>query len=750
MKKESRLRPFLISLPVIFIGISAYLFSVPFLEFMELKTVDLRFKSRGNIAPGQDVVLAVIDEKSIFQEGKWVWPRSKMADIVEKLSAAGSKVIAFDIGFLEADESHKKIIQTIENIESKFRDRDLRDPGFEDYLEKLKIQNENDKLLANAIKDSHAKVILGYFFHTESERPGHINEKQLSIHKENIRGSQYKLVRHPPEGLPDVILNTASAPQSNIPLISEASDYSGYFNMFPDDDGVVRWIPGVIKFGEDRLYAPLSLMAVSAYLNTPLLLKVAEYGIEAVQIGNRIIPVDEKGQMLINYRGEEKTFPHYPVTDILNGTIPDDELRDKIVLVGVTAVGIYDLRVTPLGTVFPGVEIHANIADSILAEDFLQQPAWLAVFDLMGIIAVGIFLGVALPRTGVISGAVIALCLFISYIFLCQHFFSAMGLILNLVYPLSVIIFVYISITIYKYFAESRQKRFIKNAFSTYLAPSVVENLINSPEKLVLGGEKRIITAFFSDVQGFTSISEKLLPEELVELLNEFLTEMTNIILDHKGTVDKFEGDAIIAFFGAPNDLENQAEAACMACVDMQKRLVQLRAGWKKLGKPELKMRVGLYTGTAVVGNMGSKNRMDYTMMGDTVNTAARLEGVNKIYGIYSLVGETTRDAAGKKIIMREIDSINVVGKKEAVTIYQPIAYREDMDNHMVETMGHYASGLTAYRNRDWSSAILFFKAALEVMPDDGPSKTMLARCEELAKTPPAEDWDGVFTMKTK
>ncbi len=749
MKKESRLKPLLISLIVISVGIFAYMSSVPFLEFMELKTVDLRFKSRGEILPRQDVVLAVIDEKSISQEGKWVWPRSKMADIVKKLSAAGAKIIAFDIGFLEADESHKKIIQTIKNIKNEFRDRDLRDIGFENYLKSLEIQKDNDKLLADAIKNSSAKVILGYFFHTESEMPDHIDKEHLRTHRENIRGSQYKLVRYPPGELPDVILNTASAPQSNIKVISDSTNYSGFFNMFPDRDGVVRWMPGVIKFGED-LYAPLSLMAVSAYRNTPLLVKMAEYGIEAVQIGSLTIPVDEKGQILINYRGEEKTFPHYPVTDILNGTVPDDDLRDKIVFVGVTAVGIYDMRVTPLGTVFPGVEIHANIADSILAEDFVQQPAGLAVFDFIGIIVAGLFLGIVLPRAGVISGAVIALCLFISYISLCQYFFSHKGLVFNLVYPLSVIILVYITITVYKYFTESKQKKFIKSAFSTYLAPSVVENLIKSPEKLVLGGEKRIITAFFSDVQGFTSISEKLLPEELVELLNEFLTEMTDILLNYKGTVDKFEGDAIIAFFGAPNDLDNQAEAACMACVDMQKRLTQLRAGWKKQGKPELKMRVGLYTGSAVVGNMGSKNRMDYTMMGDTVNTAARLEGVNKIYGIYTLIGETTRDAAGKRIVMREIDSINVVGKKEPVTIYQPMGYREDTDEQTIETMGHYANGLSAYRNRDWSSAILFFKAALDVTSDDGPAKTMLARCEELRKTPPAEDWNGVFTMKTK
>ncbi|MCK4468058.1 MAG: adenylate/guanylate cyclase domain-containing protein, partial [Desulfobacterales bacterium] len=460
-------------------------------------------------------------------------------------------------------------------------------------------------------------------------------------------------------------------------------------------------------------------------------MNIGEYGVERVQIGKLAVPTDELGRILINYRGAGKTFPHIPVTDILNNNIADTVVKDKIVIVGATAVGIYDLRVTPFGTVFPGVEIHANVVDSILSKDFMYQPAWAAIFDIMAIIVAGLILGLVLPKAGGISGAAAGFSLFIGYMLLCQYLFSQKGLILNLVYPLTVIILVYTSITAYKYFTESRQKRFIKNAFSTYLAPTVVKQLIESPEKLVLGGEERVITAFFSDIQSFTSISEGLAPEELVELLNEFLTEMTSIILKYEGTVDKFEGDAIIAFFGAPNELENQEEIACMACIDMQKRLSELRANWKISGKPELHMRIGLCTGVAVVGNMGSKTRMDYTMMGDTVNIAARLEGVNKIYGIYTLISETTYREAGDKIMAREIDSINVVGKKEPVTIYQLLGYLEDINERINKTIDNYSNGLYAYRNQDWEKAGSFFKAALELTSDDSPSKVMLLRCDE-------------------
>ncbi|MDO9567631.1 MAG: adenylate/guanylate cyclase domain-containing protein [Candidatus Desulfaltia sp.] len=747
MKKIALLYPLFISMFAIFVGILAYLQGISFLDLMELKTIDLRFETRGQISPRPDVVLAVIDEKSIGKEGKWVWPRSKIANLVTKLSKAGAGVIAFDIGFFEEDD--KKIVNTINEIQRTIHDHNIRKKEIDSYLKNLKKHANNDQLLADAIRNSTAKIVLGYFFHTDPTESSHISENQISIHKKNISGSRYKFIRYASGASQNIPLVEAKTPQSNIEIISTATDYSGFFNMLPDKDGVVRWMPGVFKCAE-KLYAPLSLIALSAYLESPISINIGEYGVERVQVGKIMVPTDELGRILINYRGAGKTFPHIPVTDILNNNIADTVVKDKIVIVGATAVGIYDLRVTPFENVFPGVEIHANVVDSILSKDFMYQPAWAAIFDIMAIIVAGLILGLVLPKAGGISGAAAGFSLFAGYILLCQYLFSQKGLILNLVYPLSVIILVYISITAYKYFTESKQKKFIKDAFSTYLAPAVVKQLIESPEKLVLGGEERKITAFFSDIQGFTGISEGLTPKELVELLNEFLTETTNIILKYEGTVDKFEGDAIIAFFGAPNDLENQEEIACMACIDMQKRLSELREGWKTSGKPELYMRIGLCTGPAVVGNMGSKTRMDYTMMGDTVNIASRLEGVNKIYGIYMLIGETTFRKAGDKIMAREIDSINVVGKKEPVRVYQLLGYKKDIGESMDKTIDNYSSGLYAYRNQDWEKAESFFKAVLELTPDDGPSKTMLLRCDEYKINPPPKNWDGSFTMKTK
>jgi len=741
-----------ISVTVTVAGMCLYLYEIPFLEFMELKTLDLRFVSREPVATSSKIVLAVVDEKSLADPrlGNWVWPRTVIAELITKLSEKGARVIAFDIGFFEPDKNSKQVIEAIDEIKSELQRCSIDRSEITAYIENLKQEADNDSRLAHAIKNSRSKIVLGYFFHTEAEIPKHIKEQDIEQYEQDILSSRYDIVRSPAEGFADtVMLKEASAPQPNIRVISDAADCSGFFNMFPDEDGVVRWIPGIIRF-KGGLYVPLSMEMVGAYLNAPLSVRLDESGIRSVHIGSKAVAVNEFGLLMINYRGEEKTFPHIPIADILYGDLPEETFQDKIVIVGATAAGIYDMRVTPLGSTFPGLEIHANIADSILSEDFLYRPAWVTGFDLAAMLIAGFLLRIFIPRTRAASGAAVAAVLFVSHILTAQYLFSRERVIVSIFYPLCVIVLLYVAIIAYRYFTESKQKQFIKDAFSSYLAPSVVEYLIDNPGKLILGGQERIITAFFSDVQGFTGISEKLSPNEVVALLNEFLTEMTNIILDHKGTVDKFEGDAIVAFFGAPNDLKNQARAACMAGIDMQKRLVQLREQWRKNNKPELKMRIGMFTGLAVVGNMGSRQRMDYTMMGDTVNTAARLEGVNKFYGTYTLIGERTRNEVGNTILTREIDMITVVGKKEAVRIYELMGYAEDMDPKTFEVTEKYAEGLNAYRNKDWDRAEHFFNTVLECSPDDGPSLTLLERCAHFRINPPSESWNGSFMMETK
>ncbi len=747
MGSHSKFMPFLIAVVIIIFGVTAYLIGIPFIDHIELKTIDLRFQARGKIQPSPGVVLAVIDEKSIDQEGKWIWPRRKIAKLVDKLSAAGARVIAFDIGFIDPDD--KGEILTLNNIENKLMQQGIVDPSLQSYLEKLKAEADNDGQLAAAIRKSAAKVVLGYFFEMNPADTAHLPESEIEAKTRAASSSRYTLVRYTSAQAQNTPLIQAAFPDSNIPRIAESTPYSGYFNMFPDDDGVIRWVPGVIRY-KGGLYAPLALMALSAYADAPLSITIGGYGVEDLSIGGFPIPTDQYGRIMINYRGGAETFPHISVTDILHDRVNPDRLKGRIVIVGVTAVGIYDLRVTPFASVFPGTEIHANIIDSVLSQDFLRQPSWGVTFDILMMIFSGLFLGLTIPRTRALTGAMAAAALIGGYIFFCQYMFSHMGLVMNVVYPVLLMGGVYIVVSLYRFLMEESQKRFIKNAFSTFLSPSVVDQLIESPDKLKLGGEKREITAFFSDVEGFTTISEKLDPETLVELLNEFLTEMTDIVLANAGMVDKFEGDAIIAMFGAPNELKEHAQAACISCIQMQKRLDELRPKWELEKGVSIKMRIGLYSGYAVVGNMGSRKRMDYTMMGDTVNTAARLEGVNKFYGTYVMIGETTYAAASDVIFAREIDAINVVGKKVPVRIYHVIGLPDEVDEPTRQMADWYQQGLAAYRSQAWDEAISLFGRALKIVPADKASRVMIERCNAYKADPPGEDWNGAYTMKSK
>ncbi len=747
MGRFLKLNPMILASISIITGIAAYLLQISIIEDIELRTVDLRFRSRGTVEPAGDIVLAVVDEKSIHQEGKWVWPRDKFTALVHKLSEAGARVVAFDIGFLEEDD--RTTLEAIADIQRRASRPGAVDPEFKAYLDDLARRSDRDRRLAEALSASEARIVLGYFFHMSRGELAHLSDADLAAHADRVRNGAYPMVRYRSQSDRGIATIQAVLPQSNIAPIARAARHAGYFNMFPDRDGVVRWIPAVIEFN-GAFYAPLSLMAAAAYLDAPLSVRVNSYGIEAVYVGNQAIATDELGRVLINYRGPTGTFPHFSITDILHDRIDPGRLRDKIVMVGATATGIYDMRVTPFGSVFPGLEIHANVVDSILARSFLEHPGWAAIFDLMAICLMGGVVWLVHTRTGVITSAVAVLLLFTGYIGLCQMLFVRRGWLLNMAYPLIVLFLAYVSITAFRYIAESRQKKFIRDAFSTYLAPAVVKRLIESPERLVLGGEEREITAFFSDVQGFTGISERLSARELVELLNEFLTEMTDIILAHEGTVDKFEGDAIIAFFGAPNHLPDHAEVACRACLQMQSRLAELRGKWHAAGKPELKMRIGMNTGMAVVGNMGSRQRMDYTMMGDSVNTAARLEGVNKVYGTYTMVSAATLAKVGKDVIGRQLDAIHVVGKTEPVVVYELLGLAGEVPAPRLEAAAAYDSGLAAYRRRDWDEAIAFFNQALAICPDDGPSRVMAERCDRYRKEPPPESWNGAFSMMNK
>ena len=721
-----------------------------FFEDMALKTIDLRFRARGPMAIDNRVVIAAIDEKSLAREGKWMWPRSRIAELITRLSQAGAAVIALDIVFSEPDPFN--MTPHISEIQQKLAQHQIQSPEIFQYLENLAQQSDHDQLLARSIRTASAQVITGFFLQMEKAQALHTTPAQRTRTLELIQPAACNVLIYQSAAAMDFPFVNAFGATTSIAEISRATRRSGFFNAIPDADGTIRTVPVVVRLESD-LYTPLSVQAVSAFLHDDPRGEVAVWGMTDFSPGKEIhLPTTPQGKLFINYRGGTDTFPYISATDILNDHIPPGAVKDKIVILGATATGIFDAVTTPFEAVYPGPEVHATLVDMMLNKNFLYLPPWSGGITLLTMMGLAVVLGLLISGAGAVKGAAIALTGFTAYVLACQYAFSAHGCILNMVYPLLTILITYGLMTAHTFLTVTRQKRFIRNAFSTYLSPSVVRQLEETPESLKLGGEKRRITAFFSDVASFTRISESLSPEALVGLLNEFLTEMTDIILKHGGTVDKFEGDAIIAFFGAPTKIDHQEEAAAKVAIEMQKRLAQLRTQWEGQNKPLLFMRIGMATGDAVVGNMGSKNRMDYTMMGDTVNTASRLEGANKVYGSAILVCEATFSAAtaSGKVYGREIDRVLVMGKSRPVRIYELMGMTADLDDTSKQLAAAYSHGVQAMYSGDWNGAAALFKTALAIVPGDGPSQALLTRCQQYKVSPPAPPWDGVFALPTK
>ena len=425
-----------------------------------------------------------------------------------------------------------------------------------------------------------------------------------------------------------------------------------------------------------------------------------------------------------------------------------EKLRDHSVIIGYTATAAHDIGVTPLAPEYPKMGTYHNIVNTILQKAFIRKIDAPITYAIMLLLALGI--GVVIQRLSAtrsiitMIGSIVLANLAVMLLFAFANIWvDQLGITLALFLPSIVI-------TSVKFMSEESQKRFIKSAFSHYLSPRVIDQIIKNPDYLKLGGEARQITIFFSDVAGFSTISESLTPPELVALLNEYLSQMTDIILGHDGTVDKYEGDAIMAFYGAPNRLADHAVKACLAAIDMKKRLAEMREVWRKLGKHELRVRMGMNTGEAVVGNMGSHTRMDYTAMGDAVNLASRLEGANKFYGTYAMISQSTYEAARDAVETRQLDLIRVVGKTEPITVYELLGRKGQLPDYMYEMLSKYNEGLELFKAREWEKARNAFRAGLRVVKDDGPCKTYVDRCTEFMSSPPPKNWDGVYKLKSK
>ncbi len=723
---------------------------IPILDLIELKTYDLRFLSRGPLHPSPVVALALVDEKSLDKEGRWPWPRSKMASLVNILSQDGAKVIGFDIGFLEPDEN--SLLQFINQFAQKIDALDIRDTRLTDFMNVNKENADNDLALAKAIRNSSSKVVLGYFFHmSQAELDYRIDQKELDKQIERISASKYPFVISDDPRMQFFPFPKAYAPESNLEILTEATSSAGFFTLSADYDGVVRWMPLAIQCGEN-LYPPLSVSCAWLYLDKPqLMVEVARYGAKGIKMGKRFIPTDENGQLLINYLGPQKTFQHVSITDILDGKIAKGTFKDRIVLVGATAMGTHDLRSTPFSVFFPGVEIHATVIENILAQNFLSKPKWSTIYDLFAIIVLGVLTGIALPHLSAVKGILFAGGLFALHILIAQQLFSSSRVWLNIVYPLAVLAFTYTALTLYHYVTEERERKKIKGAFRHYVSPLVIEEILKDPARLKLGGQEKVLTVLFSDLAGFSGYSERYAPNEMISILSEYFEIMTDQVFAHQGTLKEYVGDELMAIFGAPLDQADHAQRACAAALAMRDRLQALRQEWARIGRPPLAARTGINSGLMLVGNIGSRYRFSYGALGDQVNLGSRLEGLNKMYRTEIILGENTARLVEGSFLLRELDMVRVVGRKQPLRIYELVGKADDsLPKERTQSLRHFASGLEAYRRQLWEDAIALFNQSLAIWPEDGPSRIMAERCRMYQEACPPADWDCVFEHTSK
>ena len=612
------------------------------LERFELLLYDLRYQIRGKTTPPQEVVIVAIDDKSLEKIGRWPWERRKMASLIDILKEMGAKVIFIDIIYSEP--------------------------------------SKDDEILREAIQRA-GNVILPIVFDFKGEKRN-VEDGVL------IRCTYPMIVNMENFNLFTPI--QANAVLLPVKTISPCAASLGHINMIADEDGVLRWEAMAIEYNE-KFYPSMDLQAARLFLGLPMdaMTLIAS---EGVRLGNEVIPTDFWNRILIHYYGPAMTFPHISVVDVMEKKIDPSLIKDRIAVIGATAPGIYDLRVTPASPAMPGVEKHANVIGSILHNIFLHKTK--AITNIFVIILSGLLLSLLMIRIRAILGAILSLVLISLIYFIGYTIFFKKGLWIDLSYSSMNILSIFLITTTFRYATEERYAKKIRAMFSSYVTEKIVNELIKNPHLAKLGGERREVTVLFSDIRGFTTFSERNSPEIVVEMLNEYLGEMTQIIFQWDGTLDKFVGDEIVAFWGAPLPQENHAELAVKCALNMVKRLKELQQKWQSEGKTPLDSGIGINTGEVLVGNIGAEGKkMDYTVIGDHVNLGARVEGLTRKFNAHILITEFTLEKIKKavekgqlyRLKVKGLEKVLVKGKENPVTIYELAHVERGMESIVIE-----------------------------------------------------------------
>ncbi len=740
MKKNAILIALGLMLVLLFVGNAANFYRLSFVDRLSAIVYDYRLRISMPRTVDDRIVILDIDEKSLKEEGRWPWSRNHLATLMDQLfDRYQVDVVGFDVVFAERDNS-----SGLDVLQKLGQDQLKSDKAFQSALEQIAPQLEYDQLFAEKIKGR--KVVLGYYL---------TNQK-----------SQSESGMLPPPAFPAgafkgslVAFTTWNGYGANLPELQSAAYSGGHFNPLVDSDGVVRRVPMLVEC-KGGYYPSLSLAMVQAVLGQPkIVMGMAEgknsgyAGLEWLELfaGDRTykIPVDQDVASFIPYRGRQGSFRYISISDVLHGRVDAEMLRGKIILVGTTAPGLLDMRSTPVSEVYPGVEVHANMIAGILDQNLKQQPAYMLGAEVLWLLLIGITLSVVLPLLTPMRAILASVFVFALSQALTLGIWQYADLVMPIANSLVMVALLFALNMSYGYFVESRTKRQITNLFGQYVPSELVDEMSKHPDSVSMVGESREMTVLFSDVRGFTTISEGLDPKELSLLMNEFLTPLSRVVYKHRGTIDKYMGDCIMAFWGAPLPDVNHAKNAIIAGIEMQLTLKKLQVHFKERGWPPIKIGVGINTGRVSVGNMGSEVRVAYTVMGDEVNLASRLEGITKQYGVGIVVGENTRNTVSD-FVYRELDHVRVKGKDKPIAIYEPLGLQSEVDKSTLEELKLFHEMRRLYLKQNWEQAELQLMNLQRISPETELYGIYMERIAHFRKSPPPSDWDGVYVFQTK
>jgi adenylate cyclase len=723
-----------------FLGHAARVYQVGFITQVDNIIYDARLRFTMPDVVDDRIVILDIDEKSLAvpELGRWPWGRDRVAGLVQKLFDKYSVVIiGFDVVFAEPDSSSGlKVLDQLAKREF------AGNAQFVQTLSQLRPQLDHDGAFARVMKGR--PVVLGYYFNSDADARESGALPSPVLPAGTFAGR-------------NIAFTTWRGFGGNLPEFQAAAASAGHFNPFVDFDGVSRRVPLLAEY-KGKYYEALSLAMVRVLLNGPgvdpgypaeQFTSKGYSGMEWLEVGPLKIPVDETVSAYVPFRGKRGSYPYISLADVYFDKVPPEKLKGKIALIGTSAPGLLDLRSTPVSSVYPGVEIHANMIAGMLDRTIKQKPSYMLGAEVALIVLGGVALSLIVPFLSPLRAVLVSLLAVVLYTGINLGIWSGAGMILPLATALLMTVALFTINMAYGYFIESRSKRQFTELFGQYVPPELVDKMAQDPEKYSMEGKKENLTVLFSDVRGFTTISESLEPAELAQFINEYLTSMSLVIRNNRGTLDKYIGDAIMAFWGAPVSDSEHARQGVITALMMQDELKLLQKQFKERGWPDIKIGIGVNTGDMTVGDMGSKVRKAYTVMGDAVNLGSRLEGITKQYGVGILVGGETRKVVSD-VLFREVDKVRVKGKDEPVAIFEPIGIEGQVEKSRIEEIRLWHAALKLYRAQQWDQAELQLINLQRANPECHLYEIYIAKIAEHRIHPPGPDWDGVTKFETK